>query len=544
MAASQPTNVHQVVARTLADNGVETMFGVMGDANMFMADSFIRDCGGRFVAGQHEAGCAVMALGYALISDKVGVCSVTHGAAVTNTITAVVEGVKGSTPMVLLCGDTATEDRENVQNVAQREFLVAAGAGFEQLRSPRTAAEDVARALRRAVVERRPIAVNLPYEYDWAEATYEPVRAYVPDSRATVTASDDLDNAIGIIAAARRPLILAGRGANTPEAKAALLRLAARIQAPLATTLKAKDLFHGDPFDLGIFGTVSLSATVDTVMESDCIIAFGASLNRYTMSGGTFAKGKRIVQVSLEPAEIGRNIVPDAGLVGDYAQVADLIVHWLDEAEIEPSGFRSDELAGRIAAQWAERSPIADNGNGTVDFRNALEQLDRIFPADRLYVAGGGRFMRKAWTTVRATDPRSFINSANYGSIGLGMGYAIGAATAVPTRPTVLIEGDGGFMHAGLAEFNTAVRNKLDLIVAICNDACYGAEHIKFRDRQMDVANVLFDWPDLAPVAQSLGGEGVTVRSAADWDAVERAVANRTKPLLIDIKLDPDLVSF
>src|SRR5262249_42533681 len=156
-------------------------------------------------------------------------------------------------------------------------------------------------------------------------------------------------------------------------------------------------------------------------------------------------------------------------VIGDYAAVADLFVHWLDEAEIPPSGFRNDDLRRRIAAQWAETSPKADNGNGTVDFRHALEQPQRILPAARIYVAGGGRFMRKAWTTVRATDPRSFINSATYGSIGLGMGYAIGAAVASKGRPTVFIEGDGGFMHAALAEFSTAVRHKLDLVIAICN---------------------------------------------------------------------------
>tara|TARA_R110001606_G_scaffold12165_4_gene52355 strand:- start:32025 stop:33659 length:1635 start_codon:yes stop_codon:yes gene_type:complete len=544
MSAEQPSKVHQVIARTLAENGVDTMFGVMGDANMFMVDSFIRDCGGRFIPGAHESGCAIMALGYSSISGKVGVCSVTHGAAVTNTTTALIEGVKASIPMVLLCGDTAVEDRQNVQNVAQREFIVATGAGFEQLRSPRTVSEDVARVLRRAVAEKRPVALNIPYDFDWADAEYVPVSAHVPEYRSTVMESEDLDNAIGIIAAARRPLILAGRGAATPNAKVALLRLAERLEAPLATTLKGKDLFLGEPFNLGIFGTVSSPVAVDTIMESDCVVAFGASLNRYTTSLGTFVKGKRVVQINQEISEIGKNVVPDAGLVGDYSQVADLIVHWLDEAEIPGSGFRSDELRRKLETERNERSSVQDNGNGTVDFRYALEQLDRLLPEDRLYVAGGGRFMRKAWNMVRATDPRYFINSANYGSIGLGMGYALGTAAASNGRPTVLIEGDGGFMHAAITEFNTAVRNKLDLIIAICNDGAYGAEHIKFSDRQMDPSNCLFDWPDMAPIAEALGGEGVTVRSSADWDDVEKAIANRKAPLLIDIKLDPDLVSF
>ena len=544
MTTNPPKKVHQAVARTLRDNAVDTMFGVMGDANMFMCDSFIRDCGGKFISGAHESGCMIMALGYAHVSGKAGVCSVTHGAALTNTITAMIEGVKASLPVVLLCGDTDPVDRESIQNVHQRDFVVAAGAGYECLRSPKTVAQDVARAMRRAVIERRPVAVNLPYDWDWADTVYEPVSARVPDVRATVNASVDIDDAVGIIAGAKRPLILAGRGAGSPEARAAIVKLAARIDAPLATTVKGKDAFLGEDFDLGIFGTVSRPVAVETILESDCIIAFGASLNRYTMSGDTFAKGKRVVQINQEPEEIGKNLVPDVGVVGEYAAVADLIVHWLDEAEIPPSGFRTEALKKKLAGEAAERGKVSDNGNGTVDFQHTLEQLDRIFPENRVYVVGGGRFMRQSWTRVRSTGPESFINSASYGSIGLGMGYAIGAAVASGGRPTCLIEGDGGFMHAGLAEFNTAVRHKLDLIVAICNDGAYGAEYIKFQDRQMNPSNARFDWPDLAPLAIACGGEGFTVRSAADWAGAEDAIKRRRGPLLIDIKLDPDRVKF
>ena len=351
MSTTQPRNVHQAIARALVDNGVDTIFGLMGDANMYMVDSFIRDCGGRFVSAANEAGAIMMALGYASLSGKPGVCSVTHGPGLTNTITGIVEGVRGSVPMVLLCGDTDVVDRENLQNAPQREFITDAGAGFEQLRSTNTVAEDVARVLRRALVELRPIALNAPMNLDWCEVDdYRPVRVHVPERRAIVTASEDLDNAIGIIAAARRPVILAGRGAISPEARTALIKLAARIEAPLITTLKAKDLFRGEAFNLGICGTVSTDAAVEEMMACDCLIAFGASLNKYTLSHGAFAKNRRIVQVNLEATEVGKNLAVDAGLIGDPAGVADLIIHWLDEAEIAGSGCRTQELQEAIDA--------------------------------------------------------------------------------------------------------------------------------------------------------------------------------------------------
>ena len=531
--------VHQAIARMLVANGVDTIFGLMGDANMFMIDYFIRECGGTFVAASHEVGAATMALGYAATSRSVGVCSVTHGPAMVNTATALAHGVKASLPMVLICGDTDTEDRFHTQNIFQREFVIAAGAGFEQLRSARTVAEDVATVFRRAVAERRPVVLNAPLELDWCEADkFEPVKIRFPETRGVVSSSEDLDDAIGIIAAAKRPIIVAGRGATSAEAKDSILKLAARMEAPVATTLKAKDLFRGEPFNLGIFGTVSLPATADTIMESDCILTFGSSLNTKTVAAGSFLKGKRSIQVNLEPAEIGRNYAPDVGLVGDPAQVADLILHWLDEAEIPPSGFRTEEL--RLKLSESEPLNPMDNGDGTVDYMQSLVELDRILPIDRLLVTDVGRFMLKVWTTIHVDHPHAFVSTSDFGSIGLGLSHGIGAAFGAPGRPAVVFCGDGGFMNGGLAEFNTAVRHKADLIVVVCNDGCYGAEQVKFHYKDMDYRTIQFDWPDFAATATALGGDGVNVKSAADWPVVERAILNRTKPLLIDVRFDPN----
>lgn len=535
----QHPKVHQALARSLFDNGVDTIFGLMGDANMFMVRSYIRECGGTFVAASHEAGAATMALGYSSLSGKPGVCSVTHGPAMVNTVTALAHGVKASLPMVLLCGDTDTEDREHTQNIAQRPFVVAAGAGFEQLRSPKTVGQDVARALRRAQLERRPVALNIPYEFDWQEAeAFRPIRVHIPESRGIVSASADLDDAIGIIATAKRPVVLVGRGAVSLRAKTAIGRLAARIEAPLCTTLKAKDLFRGERFNLGICGTVSTPVAVETLMDSDCIIAFGASLNKFTLSRGAFARGKRIIQVNLEPTELGRNVEVTAALVGDPASVADLIVHWLDAADAAPSGYTSEELRRKLAAQTIEPVTHTDCREGTVDFLRALARLEQSLPPERILVTDVGRFMLKVWTSIGVQGPGSFVMTNDFGSIGLGLSHAIGASYAAPGRPVVLVCGDGGFMHGGLIEFNTAVRHRANLIVVVCNDAAYGAEHNTLLKRQLEPDTIRFDWPDLAAAAIALGGAGVTVAAESDWEAAEAAIKSRSRPLLIDVRLD------
>lgn len=532
--------VHEALARGLADFGTDTVFGLIGDANLFLVDSFVRGQNGTYVGAVHEAGAVLMAGGYARSAGRVGVATVTHGPGLTNTVTALVEGVRGRTPLVLLAGDTAVHDSANVQNIDQRELVATTGAGFVQVRTPESAVEDLALAFRRAVLERRPVVLNVPADFQWAETPYVAVDRTPPPARAPGVDDADLDRAVGVIASARRPIVLAGRGATRPAARAAVLRLAERIGAPLATTLKAKDLFRGEPYDLGIFGTVSTPVASETIARSDCIVALGAGLNPFTTARGSLLEGRAVVHCDIDPAQIGGSGTPVVGVVGDSAAAADAICAWLDEAGAAPSGFRSPDLLRRLAEQpsgQADRST-----DTTVDVHTALRRLDDVLPRDRTLVTDGGRFMYEAWRQLSVREPGHFLPTVHFGSIGLGLATAIGARYGAPDRPVVAVCGDGGFMLGGLAEFSTAVRHGIDLIVVVLNDGGYGAEHIQFRTREMDPALSLFAWPDLAGVAEALGGTGVTVRQAADLDGLPALLSARDRPVLVDVRLDPDQV--
>lgn len=532
--------VHEATAKALIDNGVDTLFGLIGDANMFMARSFVDDHGGTFVAAANEAGAALMAIGYAHTTGRVGVVSVTHGPGVTNALTALVEGVKGRVPVLFLCGDTPVAARVHFQNVHQREFILATGAGFEQLRSPATAVMDLAMALRRAVLEKRPVALNMPADYEWQDVDYEPALAIFPENRPAVRDGPDMDDAVGIIASARAPIVLAGRGAATPEVEKALKKLAERTGALLATTLKGKGLFQGDDFNIGVFGTLSTPVAGDLIMQSDCVIAFGASLNTFTAAKGPYLEGKRIIQCNLESEEMGKNITPDAGLIGDLAGTAEAILHWLDTAEIPASGFRNTDVCARLA----EQQPFADlpdtSTDTTVDLTRSLLRINDVVPEDRIFVCDVGRYVGQAWKAIDVSHPRNYVHTVHFGSIGLGLSCAIGASTAHPGRPVLLVTGDGGFMLGGLAEFHTAVRQQSDLIVVVCNDSSYGAEHVQYVARDLNPELALFDWPEFADVANTLGGAGVTVRNEEDLSRACMAIEQRRGPVLIDLKLDPE----
>lgn len=531
--------VYEAISKAILDQGVEVMFGLIGDANLYMVDSFIKSGAAKYQAAVHEVGAVLMAIGYAQASGKVGVATVTHGLAVTNTLTALIEGQRGSTPIVLFAGDTAVVDRHHFQNIDQREFFVAAGAGFVQLRSAKTIGEDVATAFRRARIEKRPVVVNMPSDLQWQDAEYVPQKAYAPARLEYVVDGPDMENAVGIIASAKRPVVLCGRGACDPSARENIQAFADRIDAPLANTLKAKGAFTGHPFNLGIFGTLSTPVALDAIMASDCIIAFGAGLNQYTTAQGSLLRGKRLVHISADPSDIGRHVTPDAGLVGEPGRTAAQMVRLLDEAEIAGSGYRSPEL-GKAIAEFVYPPQSKEGRPGTVSARQALQTLDKAVNPDRVLVTDTGRFLIDSWRLMHVQDPQSWVYTVNTGTIGLGLGHAIGASFAHPERQTLLIAGDGGFMLGGLSEFTSAVRARADLIVILCNDGSYGAEHIQFRNKQMDPSISMFEWPDFAPVAEALGGAGVTVRSSEDLDAAVEAIRGNRRPLLIDLKLDPD----
>jgi len=538
----KPMLFHQAIAQALADQGIKTIFGVLGDANLYMMDSFRRRTGGHFYSMSNEAGAVLAANGFARTSAGLGVATVTHGPALTNTVTALVESVKDHTPVLVVAGDTAVVDRENFQNVSQRDVVLPSGAGFEQVRSPETVAEDVAVAVRRALLERRPVVLNVPVEFQWQEVDYVPDRVRWVAPQAVVPDPAALDDAVGIIASARRPLILAGQGAASAEGKQALLRLAKRIGAPVATTLRARDLFRGDPHNLGIFGTLSHEVALEVIGQADCVIAFGASLNKWTTAEGSGLQEKRVVHVDIDRAAIEQFSGVSAAVVGDVVPVVEAFESLLDEAEVKPTGFASPQLAERLAAR-DERAYDDVSTDQTVDLRTAMLKVEEAFPADRTLVHDGGRFVFQAFKLLHAPEPRAYVHTVNYGSIGLGMGNAVGAWFGAPGRPVLLVSGDGGFMLGGLAEFSAAVRHQVDLVVVVFNDSAYGAEHIQFRNKDMDPAISTFDWPDFGPVATALGGQGFTVHNLAELDEALAAIEHRDRPILIDVKIDPDKVS-
>ena len=535
---------HDAVAQALVDHGVDTVFGVLGDGNLFIGENLQRQHEVNFVGATHEANAVCMAEGWAKATGRLGVATVTHGPGLTNTITALVEGVKNETPMLLVAGDTPVENEQHLQNLDQHALVVATGAGFQPVRNVETIAEDVSTAVRRAHAERRPIVVNVPLNIEWDEVDYEPRPALNSPPVRLAPDPDQLESALGIIASSARPVILAGRGAVLSGAREVLIELGDALGAPLATSLLGTGFFSDQPFNLGIHGTLSHEIAGETLAMADCLIVFGASLNFFTTDYQSLLAGKRVVHVNLDPSHIDRHATVAAGVVGDATVVAEAMIALLKEAEHQPSSFRTADLEKKLQEFDLSDSYEDKSYDGAVDPRTLTRQLDVGLPQDRQVVVDAGRFMLDA-LTMSVPNPRDLVTSHGFGAIGLGMSTAIGAAVAHPTRPTVLCIGDGGYMMGGLTELSTAVHLGLDLIVIVYNDGSYGAEHIQLVTKGMDPAASLHEWPDFCAVAESMGCDTAKIASLDDIDAALEVVKNRQpgRPVLIEASTDPDVVS-
>ncbi|MCB0990232.1 MAG: thiamine pyrophosphate-binding protein [Acidimicrobiales bacterium] len=531
----------EVLARSLVDQGVDTVFGVLGDANLFMGHHLIRDLGVTYVGATHEAIAVSMALGFARSSGRLGVATVTHGPGMTNTITALVDGVRSRTPMLLVAGDTPADELDHPQQIDQAALVATTGAGWAPVWSASTLAADLAKAIRRAWAEHRPIVLNVPVDISRQEADYTPVPAAGRFDLSVGADPDALDRAVGLLASANRPLILAGRGAVLSGARDDIVALGNELGAPLCTTVLGSGYFGGEEFNLGIHGTLAHDAALDAIGQADCVLVLGAALNRHTTDRGALLRDKRVVQVDIDPAQIGVRVDVDVAVVGDVRRVVQDMTEMLRSVDHQPSAFRSPDLERKLMDEPAADDLSTDTH---LDPRTALRQLDRIIPSDRTVAVDTGRFMRQA-LTMPVPEPTALVTSHAFGSIGLGMGNAVGAAVAKPDRPTVLLTGDGGFMMGGIAELHTAVEHQLDLIVVVFNDGSYGAEHIQLFRLGIDPSVSQHEWPDFCTVAEAMGYDTVRVENVAGFDIAEKHIAQRQPgtPLLIDVAIDPMVAS-
>ncbi|MCK8669794.1 thiamine pyrophosphate-binding protein [Rhodococcus sp. NPDC003382] len=527
---------YQLAAQALSECGIGTVFGLMGDANLAYLGDFVENHGGEFIAAAVEGGAVSMADGYARMTGRVGVASVTHGPAVTNCTTALVEAVRSRSAVLLLTGSTP-DVRDHFQDFDLEGFARLAGAEYRRVRNADAVACDIAGALARVTATRVPLVLDLPYDLLEVTVTGESPRAVPAPPVPGAPDPEMVDEALGALLGSARPLILAGRGAVLSGARENILALARALDAPVMTTLLAKDLFAGEPEDLGVHGSLSHAVAIEELGRVDCVLAVGASLSSFTTDNTALLAGKFVIQVDDRSNAFGRFAPVDLPISGDAAGVVRALYERLTEAgDSARSGRRVAQLAAAVRAV-GETGYRSISGGGTVDMRDAMVQLGGILPSGVQVVTDIGRFSFAAWKYLRV-DPGRFAVPGAFGSIGLGIATAVGVAAGRREVPTVCVAGDGGAMM-GLVELSTAVRHRLPLVLVVLDDHCYGAEYLKLEGLGLSPVHSEVDWPGFAETARALGARAVTVRDVGEFTQVAALVEDGSYPLVVEVKADP-----
>ncbi|MDR8411841.1 thiamine pyrophosphate-binding protein [Nonomuraea sp. 3-1Str] len=563
--------VAEAVGRTLASLGAEAVFGVVGSGNFHVTNALVEH-GARFVAARHEGGAATAADAYARTSGKVGILSVHQGPGLTNAMTGVAEAAKSRTPLVVLAGE-ATDARSNF-HIDQDALVRAVGAVPMRVSSGTDAVEQTVNAFRTAREDRRTVLLNLPLGAQtdvvpWRGPLGEFLDQIVSAGRAAasvpllphaVPGAGDVEELAGLLAAARRPVFVAGRGAR--HARRELEELAGLTGALLATSAVARGLFRGNPWELDVSGGFATPLAAELIRDADLVVGWGCALNMWTTRHGTLIGPDTVlVQVDLDDAAIGLHRPVRLGLTGDTAATARAVIAAATvsgkvafsgegtlsgEGDDERYGYRSPELARRIAAQgrWRDVPYTDEGGGGRIDPRTLTIALDDLLPAERTVAVDSGNFMGYPSMFLDVPDERAFCFTQAFQSVGLGLATAIGAAVARPDRLTVAALGDGGALMSA-AELETVVRLGLPMVVVVYDDEAYGAEVHHFGPHGYPLDLVTFPPADLAAIGRGYGFEAVTVTGRADLSGVARWLEGaRERPLLVHARVTRDRASW
>jgi len=537
--------VYDAVANAFVREGATTVFGLLGDGQLTWWAAMAKHRGVRLIDAREEGAGLAMAEGFARASGKVGVCSVTHGPGLARLALSLIAASRSRTPIVVHTATTAFNDERELQYLNQDRFVTAAEAGYIEIKKPDYAEEAVRQAFYRARRESRPIVLSVPVEVagkecESDEEDYVLSTALFGGQQKIRPALDRVKDAAAIIGAAKRPVIVLGRGAKDPQAQDAAEKLGKRIGALIATSLVAKGTLNASEWYTGISGQFSTRAALKLFEEADCVIAVGAGLNIRTLGGGYVYPNARIVHIDVQPhILLGTERGADCYVQGDAAATVQEIEGVLAREGVQRDGYRT------AATRSALRGSFRDPGEfeiepGTVDIREVLGVLDEKLPPGVGLVTGSAHnFSFPVWHMQK---PRALqLSVTSFTGVGQVIGNAIGAAYAWKD-PVVAVDGDGSALQ-NIQELDTAARLKVKLLYFIVNDEAYGAEYHKLRAKGLDGNLSAVPTPDFGAVARAFGCRGRQARTLEEVAAgIDEFMAGEG-PMVLDVRISRNVIS-
>lgn len=521
----------EIIIECLKEQGVDTVFGYPGGTILNVYDALYKHSDEiHHVLTSHEQGASHAADGYARATGRVGVCMATSGPGATNLVTGIATAHMDSIPMVAITANVATGllGRDSFQEVDIAGVVMPITKYSMIVKD----IHDLAPAIRRAFTIAQsgrpgPVLVDVTKDVTAAvtEYTYQEPTPIAPYTAEML--ESDLDQAAKLISEAEKPFIFVGGGAITSGAAEELRKFAHTINSPVTDSLMGKGAFSGeDELYTGMLGMHGTKTSNLGVTKCDLLITVGARFSdRVTGNTAKFAQNAKIIQIDVDAAEINKNIKVDCSIIGDVKEVLKEL-----NKKIHP---KNHDAWVKEVEDMKAKYPLKYNQEGLTG-PYVIEELYRVTKGDAIVVTDVGQHQMWAAQYYKYKEPRTLITSGGLGTMGYGLGAAIGAKFGRPDKVVVNIAGDGCF-RMNMNEVATAARNNLPLIEIVINNHVLGMVRqwqTLFYDHRYS-STILDDKVDFVKFAESMGAVGIRVTKKEEvGPAIEKAIALNTTVVL------------
>ncbi len=541
---------YELLAADIQRLGITAVFGLMSDDTALFVTT-LDAMGVRFYGARHENQAVAMAEGYASATGRLGIAIIGRGPATANGLHGAVYANRTGARVLLIFGyvftGAGTANGLGPDGKAFNAPAVLEAAGIKTFVAAQSASARPSLAQALAATQAGGCAaLLLPMNVQFGliantpdDAPAAPAQTTAPRLRARQAA---VDAAAALLDACRKPLFVVGLGAHQAGARSAIEQLADKVGAVVATSLKAKDMFRGWPYNLGLIGSFSHSAGRRLIDQADCVLVFGAGLNQRTTSyGSALPMGVPLIQVDSQRSHIGRWFHADLALVANACDAAEQLLAAVAAKPAADKPFHTDAVRLRLADFDIASDFEPAHTPRTLDPRSLALALDKLLPADRNTVFDSGNFLQ-VLPYVSGQGPGHFKSAHDFSSIGLAFGTALGFAVGSPQRCTVLFIGDGAFLMT-MGELETVVREDIPLVIVLMNDCAYGAELHYLKMRNMPVGKSVFPDIDYAPIAAGFGFQSATVRTLAELQALAPMLRQPEGPIFLDCKINASVMA-
>ncbi|GAB3629881.1 acetolactate synthase [Pandoraea terrae] len=536
-----------LIARTLVDIGVTTVFCYPGGANLEMLDALSR-VAIMLVRTEHEQGAVFAAQGYARATGRLGVCLATSGPGATNLVTGIADANSDSVPILAITGNVATHWLG--KNAFQEVDIVAVTKPVTKLARQVREAREIPAALREAAAcalagRPGPVLVDFPKDIQQARPEQPTDKRFASPAPAGMTA-DSAARIAALLAQSERPVIYAGGGVIASDTGAQLTALAEKLNVPVALTMMGLGAMADDhPLLLGPLGMHGAYCANVAVNEADLVLALGVRFDdRVIGNPAAFARHAKIVHIDVDAGEIGKNKPVTLGVHADLRDAFDGLLAVAQRRDVDSwhAYLRDRHEAHPLRAGDAGQA-------GTLTGVGVITALAALLPAEAVVTTGVGQHQMWAMQHLKLRQARTFLSSAGFGTMGFGLPAAIGAKAALPDVPVIDIDGDGS-LNMSVNELSTCRRYGLGVKVLVINNQWLGMvrqwqDMIYAKNR---VASSLVDptaagtpgeahpYPDFVTIAAGYGVAGARVTTAdALPAALARMLADPQEPYLLDV---------